>query len=109
MLGESNAAGRGPTAHLAMRSGHGIPGQVLYPNSIGFETQAFLELGDPALTLDCVRAYNDFQTEFASQAADRLLPIAVLPYWDIEACLTEMRRCRDMGHRGALWAAKFHA
>ena len=68
-LEESNPAGWDPKERLAMMDEHGIHAQVLFPNAIGFEPQAFLGLGDPELTLDCVRAYNDFQTEFASVSA----------------------------------------
>ena len=105
-LEESNPAGWDPKARLAMMDEHGIHAQVLFPNTIGFEPQAFLGLGDPELTLDCVRAYNDFQTEFASASRDRLVPISVLPFWDVDACVAEMLRCHEMGHTGALWAAK---
>jgi uncharacterized protein len=107
-LGESNPAGYDVTARLQAMDECGIYAEVLYPNVIGFETEAFLRLGDQQLALECVRAYNDFQTEFASAAPERLVPIAMMPYWDVEACLLEMQRCKDAGHRGLLWAAKLH-
>ena len=95
-LEESIAAGWDPRERLKMMDAHGIHAQVLFPNSIGFETQAFIGLAEPNLTLDCVRAYNDFQTEFASVARDRLVPIAVLPFWDVDACIREMLRCKEL-------------
>ena len=33
----------------------------------------------------------------------------MLPFWDVDACVEEMNRCRNTGHRGILWAAKLHA
>jgi len=108
-LGQSDVAGFDSTARLKKMDEFGLYAQVLYPNLIGFETQSFLDLGDPQLALDCVRAYNDFLTDFASADPNRLLPISMLPYWDVDASVEEMRRCKENGHRGVLWAAKLHA
>jgi hypothetical protein len=66
---------------------------LLFPNVIAFEVHAFLALDDAELRLECVRAYNDFQTEFASADPSRLVPQMFLPFWDVEASLAEMRRC----------------
>ena len=54
-----------------------------------------------------MRAYNDFQTEFCSEDPNRLLPIAFLPWWDIEASKAELRRCVHLQHKGVLFAWKF--
>lgn len=105
-LEESDPAGFDPHRRLERLDEYQIYAQVLYPNIIGFDTHAFMALG-PEMSLECVRAYNDFLTEFASADPRRLLPIAMLPFWDVDATITEMQRCRDMGHRGALWAAQF--
>ena len=80
--------------------------QVLYPNVIGFYAPLFMRM-DPEIALACVRAYNDFLTEFASVDPARLIPIAMVPFWDIDAALVEMERCAAMGHRGILFANKY--
>ncbi len=85
---------------------YGIYAQVLYPNLIGFETRSFMKLG-PELSLVCTQAYNDFISDFASEAPDRLIPITMLPFWDIDAAIVEMRRCAAKGHRGILFANKY--
>ncbi len=72
---------------------------------IAFEGHAFMALRDDELKLACVRTYNDYQREFASVAPDRFVTLAVLPFWDLEASVEELRRCHGMGHRGVLWAA----
>jgi predicted TIM-barrel fold metal-dependent hydrolase len=46
--------------------------------------------------------------EFASADPQRLIPVASLPFWDVEASLKELERCVDGGHRAALWAARFN-
>jgi len=85
---------------------YGIYAQVLYPNLIGFETGQFMKLGlDVALA--CVQAYNDFQTEFASVDPKRFIPITMVPFWDLDASVAEIKRCRDLGHRGILFANKY--
>ena len=84
---------------------HGVAAQVLYPNLVAFEGHAIMSLEQPDLQLAIIRAYNDYQTEFASQAPGRFIPIASLPFWDLDASIEELRRCADLGHRGVLWAA----
>ncbi len=91
---------------LAYMDSVGIWAQVLYPNVGGFGSQAFLRLGDPELMLACVEAYNDFQTDWASADARRLLPIAAMPFWDVAASVREIERCAAMGHRGVLFTGE---
>jgi predicted TIM-barrel fold metal-dependent hydrolase len=85
---------------------YGIYAQVLYPNIIGFEAPLFMRLGDE-LALVCTRAYNDFIAEFASADPNRLVPITMVPFWDREAAVKEMERCRGLGHKGVLFANKY--
>jgi hypothetical protein len=74
----------------------GVFAQVLYPNLIGFDSYSFLaELG-PTLAKEAVRAYNDFLDDFASTDRNRLVPIAMLPYWDIDATLAAAIRTGTM-------------
>lgn len=95
-----------PLERLRRMDEYGIHAQVLYPNLIGFETPLFMRLGTDA-SLACVQAYNDFITEFSSADPDRLIPITMVPFWDIDAAVAEMERCKSMGHRGILFANKY--
>jgi uncharacterized protein len=79
--------------------------QVLYPNVIAFEGHAFMALPDEELKLACVRTYNDYQAEFASAAPDRFVRLAMLPFWDLDESVRELRRCHAIGHKGFVWAA----
>ena len=63
----------------------------------------FINLNHPQLQLACVRAYNDFLTEWCSADPVRLLPIMALPFWDLSSCIDEIVRCAEMGHRGILF------
>ena len=96
------------TERLRYMDERGIWAMVLYPNVGGFGAQQFLKLGDPELMRVCVEAYNDFQTEWASADARRLLPITSVPFWDVDAAVTEVRRCADLGHRGILFTGEPH-
>jgi len=91
---------------LAHLDAEGIYGQVLYPNVGGFGSGAFLRLGDPELMLACVRAYNDFIVEWASEDANRLIPIMAMPFWDVAASVAEVARCASLGHRGVLFCGQ---
>ena len=51
---------------LARMDEYGIWAQVLYPNVAGFGSQRFLMIPDDELKLVCVRAYNDFLRDWAS-------------------------------------------
>jgi len=84
---------------------HGVAVQVLYPNLVAFEGHAIMALPDAGLQLAIIKAYNDYQTDFAAQAPGRYIPIAALPFWDLDESIAEMTRCAEMGHRGVLWAA----
>ena len=77
-------------ARLKYMDKMGIWAMVMYPNVGGFGAQQFLKLNDPELMLTCVQIYNDWQTEWASADARRLLPITSLPFWDVEAAVKDI-------------------
>ncbi len=77
----------------------GIDAQVLYPNVAGFGNGYFSTLDDASFALDCVRAYNDFLTDWSSVAPDRLITVTALPFWDVEAAIAELHRGQELGHR----------
>jgi predicted TIM-barrel fold metal-dependent hydrolase len=89
---------------LGRMNDYGIHAQVLYPNVALFNTAMFQQVGADELPVEFVRAYNDFQTDFASVAPDRFIPMTSLPFWDLPATLREMRRCADAGHRGIVFS-----
>jgi len=95
-----------PKERLKRMDEYGIHAGVLYPNLIGFESPLFMRLG-PDVSLACVRAYNDFLTEWASADPERLIPITMVPFWDQDAAVAEIQRCTEKGHRGILFANKY--
>jgi predicted TIM-barrel fold metal-dependent hydrolase len=89
-------------ARLEHMDREGISAEVIYPNVGGFGSGGFLKLGEPELMLDCVRAYNDFLTEWCSRDSKRLVPVTATPFWDVKETVREVQRCAANGHRAVL-------
>ena len=99
-------AAHDPKARLEYMDSIGVWAQVMYPNVGGFGNQAFLALDDPELQLACVRAYNDWLTEWCATDPTRLLAITATPFWDVDATVAEIERCAALGHRGILFTGE---
>ena len=84
----------------------GLEVQIVYPNIIGFISATLIPLGLEVSTM-AVRAWNDFMLEWCSADPRRLVPIAALPFWDVDAAVVEMERCVNLGFKGVLFANKF--
>lgn len=87
---------------------NGIQAQVLYPNVAGFGSSQYMNLRDRELMNLCVSAYNDFLAEYAEQAPGRFVPIAGLPFWDLDASIAELERAAEIGHRGITFSQQPH-
>ncbi len=96
-----------PSARLAWMDQHGIRSQVLYPNLVGFFIKPFVVNLEPQLATECMRAFNDHQADFCSAAPDRLIALANLPWWDLDAAIEELHRCVELGHKGVNFGWRF--
>ena len=78
----------------------GVDAQVLYPNlGIG---PIFL-LDDTELQFACLRAYNDFLSEFCSTDVNRLVGIGLIPTDDVKTGVEEIKHCSKLkGLRGVM-------
>jgi predicted TIM-barrel fold metal-dependent hydrolase len=86
---------------------YGVFAQVLYPNVAGFGAQQFAKIQDDDLKTQLVRAYNDYQVEFAAQDnPERFVLNTALPIWDVKECVKEVERCNGMGHRAILFVSR---
>ena len=103
---ECPRASHDPHARLEYMDSLRIWAMALYPNVGGFGSQVFLSLKDPELMLACVRAYNDFLTDWCEPAPERFIPITALPFWDVEASVAEIERCAKKGHKGILFTGE---
>jgi predicted TIM-barrel fold metal-dependent hydrolase len=82
-----------PAQRLKEMDLDGVWAQVCFPNFARFAGHRFFPTTDPALSLACIRAYNDFIVdEWCAAAPDRLVPLMLVPFWDVDASVTELKR-----------------
>jgi uncharacterized protein len=87
-------------ARLEVLDDMGIEHQVTYPNALGLGGHALADVKDPVLRRLCVEIFNDSRAEIQDRTNNRLLPMPILPAWDIEGCVREAQRVAEMGLRG---------
>ena len=72
-----------------------------FPSFPRFCGQIFKEAKDKDLALLCVQAYNDFMIdEWCAAAPGRLVPLGIMPLWDVDLAVAEMDRTIAKGMRG---------
>ena len=103
-MDEVTKAAYDPTARLELMDRLGIYAQILYPNAAGLSSVRFMvRVKDQELRTLCIQLYNDAVAEVQAQSDGRLFPMAMLPVWDREATLREVRRAKEDLHlRGVL-------
>jgi predicted TIM-barrel fold metal-dependent hydrolase len=87
-----------PAARLADMDADGVEGSLCFPTMPRFCGQTFAERRDKDLAMACVLAYNDWMVEeWCGDADGRLIPLPLVPLWDVEAAAREVRRNADRG------------
>jgi len=78
----------------------GIQAQLCFPSLPGFAGSTFFAMEDKELAHACVQAWNDFAIdEWCAAYPDRQIPLAILPYWDVELSTREVERVAAKGAR----------
>jgi predicted TIM-barrel fold metal-dependent hydrolase len=85
---------------LAVMDEQGIYAQIVYPNAVGFGGQRFANVVDPELQLMCATIFNDAMAEIQDESGQRMFPMALLPWWDIDKAVKEIERVKALGLRG---------
>jgi uncharacterized protein len=89
------------TARLEVMDESGIWTQIVFPNHVGLGGQFIAQsVDDWELRQLCIEIYNDVNAELQAASNNRLLPMAVMPAWDVDACVREARRAADLDLRG---------
>jgi len=101
-LRETHPATHDAKARLAMLDETGVWAQCLFPNLGGAAVYFGMARREPALALECCRAYNDYLSEWCSTDPRRLVAQTVLPLWDVERCVEEIERCATAGHKAVV-------
>jgi predicted TIM-barrel fold metal-dependent hydrolase len=90
-----------PEARLEVMDECGIHAQVLFPNAVGLGGNNLNgAVQDESLRMLCVQIYNDAVAEMQERSNLRLLPMPVMPAWDVDRCVQETQRCAELGLRG---------
>jgi predicted TIM-barrel fold metal-dependent hydrolase len=94
--------GYDPSARLSEQDEDAVDAEVLYPTP-RVSHQVFWHTADRDFHLACVKAYNDWLSEFASYSPDRLWGVAMLPNVGADEAAAELRRVMALpGIRGVL-------
>lgn len=89
-----------PAARVKDMDLDGVKAALCFPSFPGFAGRIFANAKDKDLALECVKAWNDFSVdEWCGYAPDRLIPMAMVPVWDPEACVAEVQRAAAKGAR----------
>jgi len=90
---------------LADMTLNGVQAQMCFPNIPRFCGQLFLWGNDKELSLLCVQAYNDWMVEeWCAGTNGRLIPLCIVPLWDVELAVAEIRRNAARGVRAVAFS-----
>ncbi len=78
----------------------GVHAAAMYPNLNLVVNDLHEAVNDPAYKIDIIRSYNDWLVEWTSVAPERLIPLALVAYFDPNVAAEEIYRCKELGHRG---------
>jgi uncharacterized protein len=73
---------------------------VIFPSTIGLGGQGLGQIADQDLCRIAVEIYNDGMAEIQADSGDRLLPMPLMPAWDIDLAISEAKRVAGLGVRG---------
>jgi len=103
--------GTNPTTFAEMRPGaydihdrvrdmnrNGILASMCFPSFAGFSARYFQQVEDKDLSLIMLKAYNDWHIDdWCAAYPGRFIPCSILPVWDQQAMVEEVRRVAAKG------------
>ncbi len=100
-IDQAHEAAYDPRARVALMDDIGIWAQIVFPGVVGLGGQGLADVvRDVELRTLCLEIFNDASAEIQAESDDRLLPMALLPAWDVDACVREAHRAKSLGLRG---------
>ncbi len=94
-----------PAARLADMDLNHVEASLCFPTFPRFCGQTFAEGADKELGLACVRAYNDWMVEeWCGDSGGRLIPLCLIPLWDVDLAVAEVRRNAERGVRAVCFS-----
>ncbi len=89
-----------PNARIDDMNVNGLLAAFNFPTFPSFAGNVFVQAAvkAPDAALMAVRAYNDWHVhDWCGAAPGRLIPLVMMPIWDMAATLAEMKRMSDLG------------
>ena len=78
---------------------------LCFPTFPRFCGQTFKEAKDKEVALACVRAYNDWMVEeWCGDSGGRLIPLIIIPLWDVQLAVQEIERNAARGVRAVCFS-----
>lgn len=85
-------------ARIQDMNADGIVSTLCFGTFVGFDGGFFVGSKDKTNALRLVKAYNDWHIdEWAGAYPGRFIPLAILPLWDPQACVEEVKRVVKKG------------
>jgi predicted TIM-barrel fold metal-dependent hydrolase len=82
-----------------------VDASLCFPTFPRFCGQTFTEAKDKDVALACVRAYNDWMVEeWCGDSGGRLIPLIIVPLWDVQLAVDEVARNAARGVRAVCFS-----
>jgi predicted TIM-barrel fold metal-dependent hydrolase len=79
---------------------NGVLGSMCFPTMAGWNARTFSEAQDKEIALVMLQAYNDWAIdEWCGEYPGRFIPLGIVPMWDVDAAVAEVRRIAKKGCR----------
>ena len=79
---------------------NGVLGSMCFPTMAGWNARTFAESRDKEVALVMLQAYNDWAIdEWCGAYPGRFIPLGIVPMWDVDAAVAEVRRIAKKGCR----------
>ncbi|MCU1346722.1 MAG: amidohydrolase [Acidimicrobiia bacterium] len=87
----------------------GVYAQLSFPTFPGFAGSTFVNATDKDLAAACVSAWNDWMVdEWCAGAPGRQIPMALLPFWDVDKSVLEIERMAAKGTKAITFTEAPH-
>jgi len=96
-------------ARIADMDLDGVHAQMCFPSFPGFAGGVLFAIDDKPLALATLQAWNDFIIdEWCAYAPDRFIPMVMVPFWDVDESVAEIRRTAAKGAKSITFTEAPH-
>jgi predicted TIM-barrel fold metal-dependent hydrolase len=89
---------------------NGVLASMCFPTMAGFNARTFTEGADKEVSLVMLQAYNDWHIdEWCATYPGRFIPLGIVPMWDVELAVKEIKRISRKGCRAISFLEAPHA